>query len=439
MGLAAGSASKLGLEHAAWADSMQADENRAPQALPCFYVSISGNDDADGLSPTTAWATIQRANSSLPTAGSVLLFRRGETFYGELTPPFGCEIGAYGVGDRPILTMFKLLNRPEGWTEASNGVWKINLSSPETHDGYTSTDCANIGYLVVDGEVKPILKFAPADLENPWDFYCDIRNSTLFVSASANPTLLAADIKAAPNGSGHVVSCIEGTNTIHGVHVTGTGGCGIGGAAPDVHIRDCLIDYIGGAILRDGTGRRYGNGIDNWVGVKHWLIEDNEIAQVYDAAWSPQGPAGDGGSWEDIVVRNNYIHDCTQSFEFWSTGSEPAVGFKRVLVEGNVCERAGYSVFAEVRPDQDVRVHLLTYFWETPADIIIQDNIFDDSFGAYSYHAFEPIGLITRDNAIRLKAKTLMEFQRTQTAEQFTEWQELSGREVGSTLTILPS
>jgi hypothetical protein len=332
--------------------------------------------------------------------------------------------------------MFKILNRPESWTEHSPGVWKIDLRPVNSHDGYTATVNANFGFLMVDGKVMPNLKFSLSGLSAPWDFYCDHPNQTLYTFASANPTTLAADIKAAPNG--RIIQCEHGTNAIHDLHLTGTGGCGMGGTGPDVHVHDCLIDYIGGANLRDGTQRRYGNGIENWVGVKRWTIERNEIAQVYDVAWSPQGRAGSNGTWEDLTVRNNYIHDCTQTFEFWSSGTNSAGGFQRILIEENICERAGHSVFADVRPDQDVRVQLLTYLWHTPADIVIQNNIFDGSYAAYSYHAFEPTGLVTRYNTIRLSAGTKMEHQRPETIEQFAAWRDATDREVGSTATILP-
>ena len=432
----------IGTRSVAQAATVPANDRPTAEA-PTFYVSGSGSDGADGLSPETAWATIQKLNSSLPADGSTVLFQRGDTFYGELNLPFGCEVGAYGFGERPTLTMFKLLNRSEGWAEDSENVWRIDLNSPGTHDGYTATNDANIGFLMVDGEVKPALKFASSELREPWDFYCDIANHTLYVAASADPTTLAGDIKAAPNGNqyggtGRVIFCDAGLNEVHDVHVTGTGGCGIGGTGPDVHIHDCLIDYIGGSeLLGQPWKLRYGNGIENWVNVKRWLIEDNEIAQVYDVAWSPQGHAGADGSWEDLTFRNNHIHDCTQSLEFWSMGTSSAGGFQRILVEGNLCERAGYSVFSAVRPDQDVRVHLLTYFWQTVADITIQNNIFDDSYGAYSYHAYDPVGCATRDNLIRLKAGTKMEFKRTETVEEFAAWQEATGRETGSTVVIV--
>jgi hypothetical protein len=420
----------------------QAAASPSAGGKPTFYVAASGSDDADGLTPQTAWATIQKANAALPGDGSTLLFRRGDTLYGELEPPFGCDVGAYGDGARPTLTMFKILNRPDGWVRDSDNVWKIDLGTPSTHDGYTSTADANIGYLVVDGVVKPALKYSTADLKDQWDFYSDIPNHTLYVVAPDNPTTMAGDIKAAPNGNapggtGRVISLMAGSNDIQGLHLTGTGGCGIHGDASDVRIHDCLVDYIGGSVLQDGTNRRFGNGIQSWVGAKRWTIEDNEVAQVYDVAWTAQGDAKATGGWEDIAVRNNHIHDCSQSFEFWSKGSDEASGFQRIVIEGNRCERAGYSDFSDVRPDQNVRVHLLTYLWATPADITIRNNVFDNAYGAYSYHARDPIGYSTYDNSIRLNAGQKIEFQRPETVEDHADWQTETGRESGSTFEIV--
>ena len=47
-----------------------------------------------------------------------------------------------------------------------------------------------------------------------------------------------------------------------------------------------------------GTSR-YGSGIEHWPNVSGWTIEGNEIAHVYDVAWSagPQ-PAGRSGLLE---------------------------------------------------------------------------------------------------------------------------------------------
>lgn len=412
-----------------------------------FYVSASGSDEADGRSPATAWSTIQRANQA-PTS-SRLLLRRGDTFYGELDLPRGCELGAYGEGDRPILTMYKLLNQPGGWVASGEDVWKIDLGSSDTHGGYNVTRDANIGFLMVDGVVKAQLKFSMSELSSTWDFYCDVSNYVLYIKVPANPTELALDIRAATNGtsfgvSGSVVYCQYGINDIHDIHITGSGGCGIRGSGANVRVSNCLIDYIGGALLAGyGDGKtRYGNAIEHWLTVSNWTIENNEIAEVYDAAWSPQGSDDAGGIvyWKDLTVRGNHIHDCGQMFEIWSENNNPSSpGFVRVLIEGNRCERGGYGAFAEVRPNQTVRVHLLTYRLQTPVDVTIQNNLFADAYGSYCYHYEEPpSGFVTRNNTITLRAGQKIEYQRVETVEQADVWKLATGREVGSTIIAVP-
>jgi hypothetical protein len=416
--------------------------------VPTFYISASGNDDHDGLRPESAWATIQRANASLPADGSVVKFRRGDVFYGELTLPRGCVVEAYGAGVRPTLAMYKLLNRAAGWVEDSESVWKINLGSPATHDGYTATSDANIGFLMVDGHIKAALKFSLDEVVEPWDFYCDIANHTLYVRAFSNPALLSQDIKAATNGdkygaSGTIVCCDIGDNAITGIHVTGTGGCGIRGSGSDVRIDNCLIDYIGGSRLTSVAGNtRYGNGIENWTQARNWTIQTTEIAHVYDAAWTAQGRHTNGGtvSLQDITFKSNYVHDCGQSLEFWSeSNTDDSPGFVRIVVEGNLCVRAGYGAFADVRPDQNARVHLLTYELQTPVDVTIQNNTFEDSWGAYSYHLNQPPdGYKTRNNSILLKPETKMQYQYCETVEQAAQWQAATKLEISSKISVLP-
>jgi hypothetical protein len=159
---------------------------------------------------------------------------------------------------------------------------------------------------------------------------------------------------------------------------------------------------------------------------------------VYDVAYTCQGNGYAGANtWEDMTIRNNHIHECTQSFEFWSTGTNPDAGFKRIVVEDNLCERAGYSDFADVRPNQSVRVHILTYVWELPADITVQNNTFDDAYSAYCSFSTPPGGLVTRNNKIALERGTKMQVQRSETVEEASAWQEATGEEVGSTITVL--
>ncbi|MCP9751038.1 hypothetical protein EGI32_08645 [Ferruginibacter sp. HRS2-29] len=84
-----------------------------------YYVSNTGNNRYDGMSPSSSWQTLQRvqiaANSGLMKPGDKILFKRGDNFTGTLTwssifgnkAPSGAKdapitFGAYGTGAKPV-------------------------------------------------------------------------------------------------------------------------------------------------------------------------------------------------------------------------------------------------------------------------------------------------------------------------------------------------
>ena len=67
-----------------------------------YYVSESlGDDDADGLSPDTAWKTLKRACEHKYNNGDALLLRRGDKWYENMTAQSGVTYSAYGSGAKP--------------------------------------------------------------------------------------------------------------------------------------------------------------------------------------------------------------------------------------------------------------------------------------------------------------------------------------------------
>ncbi len=74
------------------------------------YLSATGDNANDGLTEATAWKTITKLNSQEFGPGAQILFKRGETFSGSLTLQGSGSaaqpiiIGAYGSGDKPLLT-----------------------------------------------------------------------------------------------------------------------------------------------------------------------------------------------------------------------------------------------------------------------------------------------------------------------------------------------
>ena len=73
-----------------------------------YYVSPTGNDSNNGMSPSAPWQTIAKVNATTYNPGDTVLFQGGQTFTGNLqftvratsTEPF--TIGAYGTGHAVI-------------------------------------------------------------------------------------------------------------------------------------------------------------------------------------------------------------------------------------------------------------------------------------------------------------------------------------------------
>lgn len=94
-----------------------------------YYVSNSGNDGNDGLTPATAWATIAKVNSSMGSfnAGDSILFERGGTFTGTLNvTKAGVTFSAYGSGNKPVLTGFYTIPT---WSNVGTNLWATIIPS----------------------------------------------------------------------------------------------------------------------------------------------------------------------------------------------------------------------------------------------------------------------------------------------------------------------
>ncbi len=196
-----------------------------------YYVSNSGNDTNDGLTPETAWKTLSKVNSCAWTwegqlnnpdfpefmwasqhknqqaniqSGDVVLFERGGLWRGMLRTVEGVTYSAYGTGEKP-----RIYGSPEDgadeskWTlvNGTNHIWKFYLPMQQA------------GIILCDGETVALRDFAYWDGEThikmnsndsyPWDklenlpvltpetitenlhFFCDIRPKVSGDSVSA--------------------------------------------------------------------------------------------------------------------------------------------------------------------------------------------------------------------------------------------------------------
>lgn len=86
-----------------------------------YYVSNVGNDANSGSSESAPWRTIAKVNSAALNSGDVILFRRGDTFFGQLIPSRSyITFDAYGVGAKPVISGFQTVT---GWVSQGNGIY----------------------------------------------------------------------------------------------------------------------------------------------------------------------------------------------------------------------------------------------------------------------------------------------------------------------------
>lgn len=154
-------------------------------SITYYFDAINGNDSrspTQAQSNLTAWQTITKLNSFFPSlvAGDSVLFRRGQTFTtnvgiiinrsGGVNNPI--VIGAWGSGDRPIIT--SLINLT--FVNLSGNLWRsnelISLPSP-------SLNCVTVNNVIVQRARWP---------QNTWNTD-SLATSTTITQKAANSQL----------------------------------------------------------------------------------------------------------------------------------------------------------------------------------------------------------------------------------------------------------
>lgn len=382
------------------------------------YLAANGDDANDGKSPKTAWRTVERLNSGLPSGGTALL-RCGDVFYGTVMVLGGVDrnhrtaVMSFGSGPKPVISCTKnLRDDPAIWQAHSTGYnqWYVDLTNPSNYTGLMSDD-ANPGFLLVDGEVKPWKRFSRHDVNAQWDFAGE--DGRLYVHSTNNPALLSHDIRVAVNVHGVRLFSHTAVSNL-AVRATGAHGMYAGWSktpTTDMRISDCTFENIGGSELEnyycDGKLRvRYGNGIEFGANCEDAIVERCEFRGVYDVAYTMQGNIEGATGWKDVHVRGCLMVDCSQAFEIWCKSAPPGVGFKRCSFTGNRTVNVGGGWGALTRPNRQTATPLLVYAMETDTvDIEVTGNVFEKVSSGLIYKRGGldtlPSGYRVHDNVIR--------------------------------------
>ncbi len=383
-----------------------------------YYVSATGSDSNNGKSEDAPWKTLSKVSSAALSSGDIVLFKRGDTFRGQLTMKDGVTYSAYGEGEKPNIYGSSVnAANSSAWTkyEGSENLWVY------------ADELSDVGLVVFnDGEdyatkIAPYFKngtFVDAD-DNEFDivtavdknneFYseCDsvIENGYPVPSKAKGKLYLYCD-KGNP---GEVYDSIEictygniltGTNTknviVDNLCIKYGGSHGIGTSnVTNLTVRNCEIGWIGGSVnsYSTSTGKpaRYGNGVQVHSSGNGYHVENNYIYQIFDAGITHQqgNLPGTNCEFKDVNYNNNVIEKCAWSVEYYM--NTPDAGFTHKMsdidISDNIMRLAGYG-FGQYRDDEwHYPCHIMTWWLAASGNsniadgetVTITNNIFDRS------------------------------------------------------------
>ncbi|MCH7400192.1 Ig-like domain-containing protein, partial [Belliella sp. DSM 107340] len=163
------------------------------QAATYYFSSSEGNDSrtaAQAQNESTPWKSIEKLNKVFLSIspGDRILFKRGDSFYGTIhitrsgTISAPITFGAYGDGDKPIITSLEEVNE---WISVGNGIY-------ESKDKFSNIEKINV--LTIDNTLFSLGRFPNFDEENKG--YLNI------TSTPNNNTILSTDLNGSLDWSG---------------------------------------------------------------------------------------------------------------------------------------------------------------------------------------------------------------------------------------------
>lgn len=321
-----------------------------------YYVSNSGDDNNDGLSPETAWKTIDKVNMTVNKQGDGVFFKRGDTWRTEksLYAKSGITYSAYGEGEKPLILASADGSGTGSWIETEHkNVYAFKESIPGIRDvgtivfdggrawGIQIQQTTQGNRLAIGTVFNGLERFTsdtgrfagPEHLKNDLEFYHNWENKTLYLySKDGNPADRFSTIEIVDKGHGIVVSnANDPANPAHDIMIDniaiyGTGSHGIGGGSmKNVTVQYCVLEWIGGSIqsktMNNLYGVRYGNAVECYGDYcDNFIIRDCYASQVYDCCWTIQ--YGDKANFNNVKMYNNISEYCNTGLEIWqSNGS----------------------------------------------------------------------------------------------------------------------
>ncbi len=421
-------------------------ESDYPKNRRTFYVDDKcGKDTNDGLSPESAWRTIEKVGCSDLQSDDVVLFRRGGLWRGSLVLVKGVCYSAYGEGEKPKIYGSIDASNPDDWIETQvKNVWRFKPECSYVKDvGAIVFDEGRLWGIKVCRNNKESVRCDGThdafngrttlsrartefkdyrDLKGDLEFYQNYGDEQLYLyCADGNPGEVFDSIELSIRRNifmgGKDVTVDNLCLKYVGIH-------GIGHSGQNVTFKNCEIGWIGGSsqftenlhFMKNHAFNhqdvvRLGNGIEVYGGCNNYVIENCYIYQNYDCAVTAQymGHRNSDIVMNNIKWRNNLFDMNHYAFELWLSVRSAAEGVKVEMknadISGNIILNCG-SGWSHQRPD--VMSMALCNFSSRDnlckvENVVFHDNIFAGGRGAV-FHG----GVFMDGNQMQIKNNTIV-------------------------------
>ncbi len=347
-----------------------------------YYVSAKGNDNNDGLTPETAWKTVDAviAHRDLLKAGDGVLIERGYVYRCPVTihAVSGVTYAAYGEGEKPALYGSAANYASHTWTltDDTDCIWQLLLDTLEA------------GIIVFNHGVATGMPkyFGIDELVKNGDFYHDLENHVLYMYLDkGNPSSVYEDIEIGTRATIFNVPRDGEDVAVDNLAFKYAGLFAFYASenVKNTRVTNCEFGWVGGCrFMKSKVG--LGNAVSYWQGAVDALVDNCWIYQCYDAGITPQG-VNDPHLYKNVVFRNNLIEYCNYPIEIFDRNNETV--WDGLLIENNILRFAGYGFIpAAARPDSRIGVaNYVGWSWnydEFPGKgFVMHNNVFDCSAG----------------------------------------------------------
>ncbi|MBO7148740.1 MAG: S-layer homology domain-containing protein [Clostridia bacterium] len=352
-----------------------------------YYVSPKGNDENDGLTPATAFKTVDKvSHASFLKEGDAVLFERGGTYRttGYLATKNGITYSAYGSGAKPKIIGSIDASYEALWRETEHEnvyaftpnvggagydigqivfdmgkAWGIKLQNGL----WIGTNSNGLG-IIESG--TPIID-GPEDIKHDLEYWHDWDRGTVYLySKDGNPASRFTSIEIVDKGngiSGGANNVVIDNLELFGFGSHGIGYGGIGDAAKqNLTVQYCIFSFIGGSrqYTDPSVNTRFGNAVEIYGAAKGFIIHDCYANNVYDCCWTIQYQSDSEGVdvwFEDVEFYNNVACYSNTGLEVWLNNkaeynNDAVYGMKNMRLHHNYTYYNGYG-WSQQRPNKD--------------------------------------------------------------------------------------